>query len=62
MKNKLILSICFLLFSTIGYADGIEMVSDPPDSHTGDGNLSYNKRMLNGTNPMQCFMISVFIE
>ncbi len=37
MKNKLILSICFLLFSTIGYADGIEMVSDPPDSHANDG-------------------------
>ena len=59
--KKVFVALLALLSSAICFADEINMVGDPPDSHTGDGNLSYNKRMLNGTNPMQCFMISVFI-
>ncbi len=38
--KKILFTLYFLLASAMGFADGIDMVGDPPDSHTGDGHRS----------------------
>lgn len=35
--NKSFLFLLLLLSSVCCFADGVNMVGDPPDSHTGDG-------------------------